>query len=129
MNARGTFEVKITPQPLSYDTGGEPLARMTMEKILRGDLDGTSRGEMLSSGNPASGFAGAVAIERVSGTLGGRDGTFVLQHSSTMNGGAISMNITVVPHSGTAELAGISGTFKILFEPGGGHAYDFEYNL
>jgi len=128
MNARGTFEVKLSPQPLSYDAGGAPLARLSLEKVFHGDLEGTSNGEMLSAGNPHTGFGGYVAIERVSGTLHGRAGSFILQHSGTMNGATTSVHVAVVPNSGAGDLAGISGTFTLIRE-GGAHAYDFEYTL
>ncbi len=123
--ARGPFEVKMTPQP-----GLEPpLARMALEKRYRGDLDAQARGEMLSAGTNVAGSAGYVAIERVSGTLGGRRGSFVLQHTGTMNRGEPSLSITVVPDSGTEELAGLSGKLAIDIREGGAHFYDFEYAL
>jgi len=120
--------VQLSPQPLSYDVGGAPLARLSLEKVFHGDLEGTSNGEMLSAGNPHIGFGGYVAIERVSGTLHGRAGSFVLQHSGTMNGADVSVRVAVVPNSGTGDLGGISGTFTLIRE-GGQHGYDFEYNL
>ena len=127
MNARGPFEVKLTPQPLSYDAGGAMLARMTLDKQFHGDLEATSSGEMLSFGS-AAGSGGYVAIERVTGTLGGRRGTFVLQHSATMNRGVPSLSITVVPDSATDELTGLTGAMNIIIEAGK-HSYDFEYAL
>jgi len=128
MNARGTFEVKVTPQPLSYDAGDAMLARMSLEKQFHGDLEGTSSGEMLSAGSPVKGSAGYVAIERVSGALAGRNGTFVLQHSATMNRGTPSLSITVVPDSGTGDLVGLTGKMNIIIE-GHEHSYEFEYAL
>ena len=127
MNARGPFEVKLSPQPLSYDAGGAMLARMSLEKQFHGDLEATSSGEMLSAGT-AAGSGGYVAIERVTGTLAGRSGAFVLQHSATMNRGVPSLSITVVPDSGTGELAGLSGAMNIVIEDGK-HSYAFEYTL
>ena len=127
MNARGPFEVKLTPQPLSYDAGGAMLARMTLDKQFHGDLEATSSGEMLSFGS-AAGSGGYVAIERVTGTLGGRHGTFVLQHNATMNRGVPSLSITVVPDSATDELTGLTGAMNIIIEAGK-HSYDFEYAL
>ena len=128
MNARGTFEVKLSPQPLSYKTDDAMLARMSLDKQFHGDLEGTSAGEMLSAGTVTKGSAGYVAIERVSGTLAGRKGTFVLQHSATMNRGVPSLSITVVPDSGTGELAGLTGTMTIVIEEGK-HSYEFDYTL
>ena len=127
MNARGPFEVKLTPQPLSYDAGGAMLGRMSLDKQFHGDLEATSAGEMLSFGS-AAGSGGYVAIERVTGTLGGRRGAFVLQHSATMNRGVPSLSITVVPDSATDELTGLTGTMNIIID-GGKHSYDFEYTL
>jgi hypothetical protein len=127
MNARGPFDVKLAPQPLSYDAGGAMLARMTLDKQFHGDLEATSSGEMLSAGS-AAGSGGYVAIERVTGTLAGRRGSFILQHSATMNRGVPSLSITVVPDSGTDELTGLTGAMNIVIEAGK-HSYDFEYAL
>lgn len=129
MNARGPFDVKLSPQPLGFDAGGDMLARMSIAKQFHGDLEATSAGEMLSAGTATKGSAGYVAIERVSGTLAGRNGTFILQHSATMNRGVPSLSITVVPDSGTGELAGLSGAMNIIIAEGGRHSYDFEYTL
>src|SRR6266536_2630283 len=98
--ARGAFEVKLAPLP-TYDTAeGSLLGRMSIDKQFRGDLQATSKGEMLSAGTKVKGSAAYVAIERVTGTLGGRSGTFVLQHSATLNRGEPQLTITVVPDSG-----------------------------
>jgi len=126
--ARGPFDVKLAPQ--SNDASdGTTLGRLTIEKQFHGDLEGTSRGEMLSAGTATKGSAGYVAIERVSGALAGKRGTFVLQHSGTMNRGAQQLTISVVPDSGSGELAGLSGTMTIIIGPGGMHDYEFEYTL
>jgi hypothetical protein len=130
MHARGTFEVKLNPLAAyaGDDAAGAPVGRMSIDKQFRGDLEATSKGEMLTGGDPSKGSAGYVAIERVSGTLGGRTGTFVLQHSGTMRRGEAELTITVVPDSGTGALAGISGRMTIDITPGK-HSYDFEYTL
>jgi hypothetical protein len=128
MRATGTFEVKLTPQPLAEPAEGVPLGRMTIEKQFHGDLEATSKGEMLTAGTAVKGSAGYVAIERVNGTLQGRSGTFVLQHSGTMNRGAPHLTIMVVPDSGTGQLTGIAGTFSIQIAEGK-HSYVFEYTL
>ena len=107
---------------------GNTLERRTLDKRFHGDLDAGSRGEMLSAGTAVKGSAGYVAMERVTGTLHGRSGTFVLQHTATMDRGAPSLSITVVPDSGTGELAGLTGHMNIRIE-GGQHSYDFEYEL
>jgi hypothetical protein len=126
--ARGTFEVKLSPQPTSHQVQGAPLGRMSIDKAFHGDLEGTSEGEMLTAATIVEGSAGYVAIERVSGTLGGRRGTFVLQHSGTMTRGAPQLTIAVVPDSGTGELAGLAGTMSISISRGQ-HSYEFDYTL
>ena len=123
-HATGTFEVKLTPQ----ETEDKSLGRMTIEKQWLGDLTGTSKGQMLTGGDPQTGSAGYVAIEKFSGTADGRKGTLILQHSATMIRGKGELTITVVPDSGTGELQGITGELTIRIE-GGKHFYDFEYSL
>jgi hypothetical protein len=126
-HASGTFDVKITPQPPDGHADGT-LARLTIDKQFHGDIDATSKGQMLSAMTSVKGSAGYVAIERVSGTLAGRRGSFILQHSGTMNRGAPQLAITVVPDSGTDELTGLTGTMTIDTS-GGKHAYEFTYAL
>ena len=126
--AKGTFEVTLKPLPLENAGEAEKLARMSSDKKFDGDLIGTGKGEMLSAGTEVKGSAGYVALERVVGTLDGRKGSFVFQHSGTMNRGAPQLTITVVPDSGTEGLTGIAGTFQIEIK-GGEHFYDFEYTL
>jgi hypothetical protein len=126
--ASGTFEVELRPQPADDHADGAALGRMTIDKRFEGDLVATSKGQMLTGMSSVKGSAGYVAIERVSGTLAGRRGTFVLQHSGTMTRGAPSLTVTVVPDSGTDQLAGLTGT--MLIDVGGGrHAYTFDYAL
>ncbi len=127
-HAKGTFEVKLTPQPPQAGVGDPSVGRMSIEKRFAGDLEGESRGEMLAAMTPVEGSAGYVAVERVSGTLSGRRGTFALQHSGTMTRGTPQLSVTVVPDSGTDELAGISGRMSISVE-GGRHSYEFDYTL
>ena len=126
--ASGTFEVKVNPLPTHDSAEGANLGRMSIDKQFRGDLHATSKGEMLSAGTNVKGSAGYVAIERVTGTLHGKRGSFVLQHSGTMNRGAPSLLITVVPDSGTDDLAGLTGKMAITIV-NGSHSYDFEYRL
>lgn len=126
--ASGTFEVKLSPQPADDHADGATLGRMTIDKQFRGDLEATSKGQMLTGMSSVKGSAGYVAIERVSGTLAGRRGTFILQHTGTMARGAPSLTVTVVPDSGTDELTGLSGTMSIDIT-GGQHSYTFEYTL
>ena len=126
--ASGTFEVKLAPQPTAHDAGGAVLGRMSIDKEFHGDLEAASKGEMLAAGTAVSGSAGYVAIEKVTGTLHGRTGTFILQHSGTMNRGAASLTVSVVPDSGTGELTGLAGTMNIIIE-GGKHSYELDYTL
>jgi len=127
--AIGSFEVKLSPQkPDSKVAEEAKLGRMSIEKQFQGDLEATSRGEMLSAMGEVKGSAGYVALERVNGTLHGRNGSFVLQHSGTMARGVPELRVTVVPDSGTGELAGLTGTLTIQIE-GGKHSYQFDYVL
>jgi Protein of unknown function (DUF3224) len=126
-HATGTFDVKLAPQPTADTTAG--LGRFSIEKTFHGDLDGTSKGEMLSAGSGGPGSSGVyVAIERVTGTLNGKRGSFTLHHTGVMTRGAPSLTITVVPDSGTEELAGLAGTMSITIT-GGKHYYTFDYTL
>jgi Protein of unknown function (DUF3224) len=125
-HATGTFEVKLTPQDDKSDD--KTMGRMTSDKQWQGDLEGTSKGQMLSGGDVSKGSAGYVAIEKFTGTVKGRKGTFILQHSGTMTKGEGQLTISVVPDSGTDQLAGITGKLTIKIE-NGKHFYDFEYSL
>jgi hypothetical protein len=126
--AQGTFEVKIAPLPADDATAATSIARYSLDKVYRGDLEAVSAGEMMGAGNVAAGSAGYVAVEQVTGTLHGRHGSFALQHSSTMDQGKYDMNIKVAPGSGTEQLAGIAGVLTIVIE-GGKHSYSFDYTL
>jgi hypothetical protein len=126
-HAAGPFDVKLTPQ--DDKSADAPLARMIIDKQFHGDLEATSKGQMLAASTDVKGSAGYVAIERVTGALQGRAGSFVLQHSGTMTRGTPQLSITVVPDSGTGELAGIAGRMTINIAADGKHSYDFEYTL
>jgi hypothetical protein len=126
--ATGTFEVKITPQPADEHADGSPLGRLTIDKQFRGDIEGVSKGVMLAAQGTVKGSAGYVAMERVTATLAGRSGTFVLQHTGIMDRGAPSLVITVVPDSGTGELEGLTGTMGIDIA-NGKHSWVFDYTL
>lgn len=128
MQATGTFDVKLNPLATYNTAPGTKLGRMSLDKQFHGDLEATSQGEMLSAMTDIKGSAGYVAIEHVSGTLAGRSGSFVLQHNATMTRGAPYLNIIVVPDSGSGELAGLSGTMKIIVADGR-HSYEFDYAL
>ena len=124
--ASGTFEVKLNPQDDGPDA---PVGRMTIDKQFQGDLDGTSKGQMVMASSPSvKGSAGYVAIEKVTATLNGRRGSFYLQHSGTMTRGAGDLIITVIPDSGTDELEGLQGKMNIIIADGK-HSYEFEYEL
>ena len=127
-HANGTFDVVVKPAAPDDKADGSTLGRMSLEKQFHGDLEGTSKGEMLAASTEVKGSAGYVAIERVSGTLQGRKGTFILQHTGTMNRGALQLSITVVPDSGTGELAGLAGQMMIKVTDGK-HFYEFDYTL
>ncbi len=127
-HARGTFEVQLNPLTPYVTAEGALLGRMSIDKQFRGDLDGVAKGEMLTASTNVQGSAGYVAIERVSGKLHGRIGAFVLQHTGTMTRGAPQLTVTVVPDSGTGELADLAGKMAITIADGK-HSYDFEYTL
>jgi len=124
-HAHGTFTVSV--QPLT-PAPAEGLGRFSIDKQIHGDLEGTTKGEMFSGGDFRQGAAGYVAIEVVTGTLGGKHGSFALQQMATMDKGGQKMEVLVVPGSGTGELKGIAGTFTIKIE-GGKHSYEMEYTL
>lgn len=126
--AHGTFEVQLKPLTTNNTAEDRFLGRMSIDKQFKGDLQATSVGQMLTAGTSVEGSAGYVAIERVSGTLHGRRGTFALQHSGTMTRGAPQLTISVVPDSGTDQLTGLAGTLAITITEDQ-HAYDFEYTL
>jgi hypothetical protein len=126
--ASGTFGVKATPQSSDDKGEGAPVGRFALDKQYHGELEAVGKGEMLTAGSPAKGSAGYVAIEKVRGTLGGRKGTFVLQHSGTMKRGALELTVRVVPDSGSGQLAGLEGKMTIKVAEGK-HSYEMEYTL
>lgn len=128
-HAAGPFEVKMLEAPLTDEHAPPVLGRRSLDKSYKGDLKATGRGEMLSAMGAVSGSAGYVAIEFVSGTLMGKKGTFVLQHTGVMNRGAKLLQISVVPDSGTDELLGLSGSMDIEIKPGGAHFYTLDFTL
>jgi hypothetical protein len=128
MRASGTFDVKLVPQDDADSAEGIALGRLTINKEFQGDLVGTSKGQMLSSATESGGSAAYVAIERVTGTLAGKSGSFVLMHSGTMTKEAQRLTVTVPPNSGTGELASLAGTLQIIIKDKK-HFYEFEYTL
>jgi len=129
-HASGPFEVKVTPQkPDTQVARSANLGRLTIDKRYHGDLEASAKGEMLATQSEVKGSAGYVALERVTGKLHGRSGSFVLQHSATMQRGAAQSSITVVPDSGTGELAGLSGSMRITVAPDGAHSYELDFRI
>jgi hypothetical protein len=126
--AKGTFEVKLVPQAAEEKVGDPTVGRMSIDKQFHGDLEGTSKGQMLAAMTEVKGSAGYVAMERVDGTLQGRKGTFALQHSGSMNRGVPQLSVTVVPDSGTGQLVGLAGKMTIIITEGK-HSYEFDYTL
>jgi len=126
--AIGNFEVKVTPQPPDEGVGDPTISRMSLDKDFQGNLEATSRGEMLAVTTDVQGSAGYVAMERVTGTLNGRKGTFALQHNGIMTRGTPHLSITVVPDSGTGELVGLTGKMLVVIVDGK-HSYEFDYTF
>jgi hypothetical protein len=124
VEAIGTFDVKLAP----VDSGESPIGSMSIDKTFHGDLEGTSVGQMLAFRSAVDGSAGYVAMERVTASLGGREGLFTLQHSGLMNKGTPSLTVAVVPDSATDALVGLTGTMNIVVTPGR-HDYQFRYTL
>jgi hypothetical protein len=127
-HAAGAFDVKVDAQGEADKAEGSTLARYSLDKQYHGDLQATSKGTMLTAGTDVKGSAGYVAIERVTGTLKGRSGSFVLQHSGTLTRGEPQQSIFVVPDSGTGQLVGIAGKLTVIIAAGK-HSYEFEYTL
>ncbi|HTD13034.1 MAG TPA: DUF3224 domain-containing protein [Steroidobacteraceae bacterium] len=126
----GPFDVKITPQkPDTQIARAANLARLTIDKRYHGDLEAIAKGEMLAAQTEVKGSAGYVALERVSGKLKGRSGSFVLQHNGIMNRGTAELAVTVVPDSGAGELRGLSGKMKVIIAPDGAHSYEFDFKF
>jgi Protein of unknown function (DUF3224) len=128
IRANGTFEVKLNAQPPVENVGDPSVGRLSIDKRYHGDLDATSKGEMLAAGTDVKGSAGYVAIERVTGALHGRTGSFALLHRGVMTRGEPDLSVLVVPDSGTGQLIGLAGTMAINIVEGK-HFYDFEYTL
>ena len=126
--ATGLFDVSLKPLPMDNDSGTQLLGRMSIDKQFHGDLNGASKGQMLTGGTIIKNSAGYVAIELVTGSLKGRKGSFILQHTGAMNRGEPSLVITVVPDSGTDQLEGLKGTMKIDINAGK-HSYELDYIL
>ena len=127
MRAQGTFDVTVTPQKPA-DSANEPFERLLIAKQFHGDLEASSKGQMLGSRGAVEGSGGYVALEIVTGKLNSKSGSFVLQHKGTMRKGAFMIDVTVVPDSGTDQLTGIAGSMTIVID-GSKHSYSFDYTL
>jgi hypothetical protein len=127
-HATGTFNVQMTPQASDDKTSGSTLGRLALAQQIHGDIEGDSTGEMLTAMTPVQGSAGYVAIERVTGLLHGKAGTFVLLHRGLMQAGKFDLGITIVPDSADGDLTGLAGTLAITVVDGK-HSYDLEYTL
>lgn len=130
MHAHGSFEVRMVPQtPDNPPAQAAGLGRLSLDKDFHGDLAATGQGEMLAVRDESQKQGAYVAMERVTGTLGGREGSFVLVHRALLRGGQPQeWTVTVVPGSGTQALAGIEGSMRIRIEDGR-HLYDLDYTL
>ena len=127
-HASGTFDVKLAPVGEPDKADGLTLGTYTLDKQYHGDLEASAKGTMLTAGTEVKGSAGYVAIERVTGTLKGHKGSFVLQHNGTLTRGTPQQNIVVVPDSGTGQLTGLTGKLTVIIESGS-HSYEFDYSL
>ena len=128
LHATGTFQVQLEPQGSGDTAEGSSLGRMSIEKQFHGDLEGTAKGQMLTAVTDIKTSAGYVAIERVTGTLNGRSGSFVLQHHGIVTSASLEQSITIVPDSGSGQLTGLAGRMTVQIA-GGIHSYGLEYTL
>jgi hypothetical protein len=129
MTAKGTFDVKITPQASDLAPEGPNLGHMSLDKQFHGDIEATGKGVMITAaGLTVKESAAYSAVERLTGTVHGKKGTFALQHTGIMDRGKPSLTITVVPDSGTGDLAGLAGKMEIIIE-GKQHLYVFDYDI
>jgi hypothetical protein len=127
-HATGSFDVTVKPLAPEDKADGIALGRFSLDKQYHGDLEATSTGTMLTAGADSTGSAVYVAIERVTGTLQGRRGSFALYHNGTMTREAQNLTVLVAPGSGTGALVGLSGKLGITIVDGK-HLYDLEYSL
>ena len=126
--ARGTFEVTIEAEPPFLEQDGIKLNRNVVRKQFSGDLVGRSEAQMVAAYTATPGSAGYVAIEHFTGSVGGKSGSFLMQHHGLMEKGEAALTVTIVPDSGTGELAGISGTLEIE-NAAGKHSFVLQYEL
>lgn len=127
-HATGTFEVAMSPADPEVIEAGLGLSRYALSKTFTGGIQGVGTGQMLTGGPPGETTGTYIALERVVGTLDGRDGAFLLAHRGDMSPEGYSLSISVVPNSGVGALAGLRGEFALTVE-GGEHRYDLSYTL
>ena len=125
---RGPMDVEIVPEPSFLEQDGLTLSRNSVKKTFHGEMAGTAEAQMIAAFTGTPGSAGYVAIEHFTGSVGGKSGSFVLQHSGIMNRGDARLTVTIVPDSGSGELASISGTMDIENDEGQ-HSYVLDYDL
>jgi hypothetical protein len=124
-HATGPFDVTVTPQPAAPDAS---VARMLLYKEFHGELEAIAKGEMIAASDALTGSAVYVAIDRVTGTLHDRSGSFMIAHRGTMNASGQHLDIIIVPGSGAGQLEGITGTLGIdIVEKK--HFYRLDYEL
>ena len=133
VHANGSFDVKMTPaEPTEFEKAND-IARLTSDKTWHGDFEGVSHGEMITGSTASTGSMAYVAIERMTGKLNGRQGSFTFTHRATMMKGdapsAGELSVVVAPNSGTGELAGLTGSLMIHFDAQGNHTWTFDYSL
>ena len=126
-HATGTFAVKITPVASDSIDGGA-LGRLRVDKQFSGSLTAQSSGEMLTGSTAVAASAAYVLIERVTGSLDGKAGSFMLAHIGIMDRGKPDLRVTIVPDSGSGALKGLTGTLTIRIE-NNVHYYDLDYRL
>jgi len=124
-HAKGSFDVTITPQESAPDA---PVARMLLYKEFHGDLEAIAHGEMMAAHEPLTGAGVYVALDRVTGTLQGRSGSFLMAHRGIRNADGQELSIVIVPGSGTGQLTGITGTVGIEIV-GTEHFYTVQYEV
>ncbi|MGH3147496.1 MAG: DUF3224 domain-containing protein [Rubrobacter sp.] len=128
-HAAGTFEIESWEEQPYEEQDGTRLARTRLTKTFSGDVEGRSAAELLMAYGSEEGSAAYVGLERVTGSVHGRSGSFVLRHSAVMERGEGKSSLDVVPDSGTGELRGLRGEARISVEPGGGHSFTLDYDF
>ena len=133
VHATGSFDIKMTPnEPTDFEKAND-IARLTSDKTWHGDFEGVSHGEMITGSTASTGSMAYVAIERMTGRLNGRQGSFTFSHRATMMKGdapsAGELSVMVIPKSGTGELTGLTGSLIIHIDAQGKHTWSFDYSL